>query len=108
MIVKELKLYQFKNHENISMSFGDKINAITGSNGIGKTNILDAIFYLGNTKSYFNPSDKQIISLGCSETSIFGKVIKDQEYELLGVFGENKKLLLAPSKIHGIRSRQSC
>jgi len=91
VIVKELKLYQFKNHENISLSFGDKINAITGSNGIGKTNILDAIFYLGNTKSYFNPSDKQIISLGCSETSIFGKVTKDQEYELLGVFGENRK-----------------
>ena len=91
MIVKELKLYHFKNHENISLFFGDKINAITGRNGIGKTNILDALFYLGNTKSYFNPSDKQITTLGKTESSVFGRVSTDKEYELLGVFGDGRK-----------------
>lgn len=89
--VTELKLYQFKNHENTSLSFCDKINAISGLNGSGKTNILDAIYYICSTKSYFNPLDNQLIQFEKTDASIYAKVRIEQEYEILGSFGENRK-----------------
>ncbi len=91
MRITELKLYQFKNHESQSWSFSDKINAFAGLNGVGKTNILDALYYISNTKSYFNHSDQQLIRFGQSESSVFAKLQKDQEYEILASFGETRK-----------------
>lgn len=91
MRVKELKLYQFKNHQSKSWSFGDKINAFAGLNGVGKTNILDALYYLSATKSYFNHSDQQLLLFGTDEASVYAKLEKDQEYEILAGFGETRK-----------------
>jgi len=49
---------QFKNYEQASFRFGERIIGICGSNGIGKTNLLDAIYYLCFTKSYFTRQDQ--------------------------------------------------
>ena len=91
MRVTELKLYQFKNHKANSWQFCDKINAFAGLNGVGKTNILDALYYLSNTKSYFNHSDQQLVLFGEGEASVYAKIHKDQEFEILGSFGEGRK-----------------
>ena len=48
-----ISLIQFKNYSNRSFTFNDRITAICGNNGVGKTNLLDAIHYLCFTKSYF-------------------------------------------------------
>ena len=72
MILSHLRLHQFKNHENSSFDFCDKINSISGPNGSGKTNILDAIYTLSNTKSYFNHIDQQLIQFGKDEYSLKG------------------------------------
>ena len=61
MFLKDIKLLQFKNYENSELEFSEKINCFTGLNGSGKTNLLDAIYYLSFTKSFFNSSDKQNI-----------------------------------------------
>ena len=61
MFLKELQLYQFKNHTESKLSFTESVNCFVGNNGAGKTNILDAIHYLSQTKSYFNHIDKQNI-----------------------------------------------
>ena len=61
MYLKQLSIFQFKNHKESSFSFNDKINCFVGNNGVGKTNILDAIHYLSLTKSYFNHIDAQNI-----------------------------------------------
>ncbi|WP_370478590.1 DNA replication/repair protein RecF [Tamlana flava] len=55
MILKSLSLLNYKNFDSKSFIFNDKINCIVGNNGIGKTNILDAIYHLSFGKSYFNP-----------------------------------------------------
>jgi len=89
--VSELKLYHFKNHGENSWSFCDKINAFAGLNGVGKTNILDALYYLSTTKSYFNHSDQQLILFGETEASVYAEIQKDQIYEILGSFGESRK-----------------
>jgi len=48
-----ISLTQFKNYSNRSFEFNDRITGICGNNGVGKTNLLDAIHYLCFTKSYF-------------------------------------------------------
>lgn len=64
MHLKELSLVNFKNYEASDLSFIKGVNCISGQNGIGKTNLLDAIYYLALTKSYFNPIDNQILRHG--------------------------------------------
>ncbi len=61
MYLKNLRLTNFKNYEEAELQFSDKINCFVGANGVGKTNLLDAIYYLSFCKSYFNPVDTQNI-----------------------------------------------
>jgi DNA replication and repair protein RecF len=55
MYLRRLTLVNFKNFESQSFDFQDKINCFVGNNGVGKTNVLDGIYYLSFAKSYFNP-----------------------------------------------------
>ncbi len=57
MFLSSLRLYQFKNYESFGAEFCPDVNIIVGKNGAGKTNILDAIYYLALTKSYFHSTD---------------------------------------------------
>ncbi|AUC84493.1 DNA replication and repair protein RecF [Polaribacter sp. ALD11] len=54
MYLQKLSLLNFKNLESQSFDFQQKINCFVGDNGVGKTNVLDAIYYLSFAKSYFN------------------------------------------------------
>lgn len=62
--LKSLKLTNFKNYETLSLEFSDSLNCIVGENGMGKTNLLDAIHLLCLGKSHFQYSDKQLIKIG--------------------------------------------
>src|SRR6056297_2112337 len=53
MYLSRLNLSNFKNYSEIDIEFSPRINCFVGDNGVGKTNILDAIHYLSLTKSYF-------------------------------------------------------
>lgn len=55
MFLKQLSLLNYKNISQKDFTFDSKINCFVGKNGVGKTNILDAIYHLAYTKSYFNP-----------------------------------------------------
>jgi DNA replication and repair protein RecF len=63
MILHSLSLLQFKNYQEAGLSFVDGINCFTGNNGAGKTNILDAVYYLSFCKSFGNVADTQNILL---------------------------------------------
>ena len=64
MILKSLSLLNYKNFDSKDFSFNAKINCVLGNNGIGKTNVLDAIYHLSFGKSYFNPIATQNIRHG--------------------------------------------
>ncbi len=64
MYLKKLSLTNFKNYELNELEFSPKINCFVGNNGVGKTNILDAIHYLSLTKSFFNNIDSISIRHG--------------------------------------------
>jgi DNA replication and repair protein RecF len=61
MHLRKITLVNFKNFESKSFEFEDRINCFVGNNGVGKTNVLDAIYYLSFAKSYFNPLASQNI-----------------------------------------------
>jgi len=61
MFLKQLSLVNFKNHLEFDGEFSEKINCFVGNNGMGKTNLLDAIYYLSFCKSFFNTIDSQNI-----------------------------------------------
>lgn len=64
MILQKLSLLNYKNFESKSLDLDPKINCFVGLNGVGKTNILDAIYHLSFGKSYFNPITLQNIKHG--------------------------------------------
>lgn len=61
MILKTLSLLNYKNFDSRTFRFDAKINCFVGPNGVGKTNVLDAIYHLSFGKSYFNPVSSQNI-----------------------------------------------
>ena len=64
MYLQKISLVNFKNIESKTFEFQDKINCFVGNNGVGKTNVLDAIYYLSFAKSYFNSVAVQNIKHG--------------------------------------------
>lgn len=72
MYLKKITLHDFKNIADASLTLSPKINCITGSNGAGKTNLLDAVYYLSMTKSYFSSSDQYIYRYGTEEAIASG------------------------------------
>ena len=61
MILTELSIINYKNIAQAELNLSPKINCFIGNNGMGKTNLLDAVYYLSFCKSYTNPIDSQII-----------------------------------------------
>ncbi len=91
MFLKHLSVSNFKNYENQKIAFNTNIVSLTGKNGMGKTNLLDAIYYLSFTRSAINSSDQQNVRYGESffftkgEIDRKGKVHKVQcSYEING------------------------
>ena len=61
MTLHQLTLLNYKNIEEAELIFSPKVNCLIGKNGEGKTNLLDAIYFLSFTKSAFNSIDSQIV-----------------------------------------------
>lgn len=76
MLLENISLVNFKNYANLKLAFSKGVNCIVGNNGVGKTNLLDAIFYLSMTKSAFNNVDQQNIMHGEQFFSIQGSFNK--------------------------------
>ena len=74
--LKALSLINFKNYEQANFVFCPKINCLVGYNGAGKTNVLDAIYYLSMTKSSLNPADTQNIRYQADFFAIQGEYMR--------------------------------
>ncbi len=81
MYLKNLSLLNYKNIAEANYDFDSKINCFTGRNGVGKTNVLDAIYHLAYGKSYFNPLALQNIKHGEEFFVIDGTFEKDGRKE---------------------------
>lgn len=61
MILKSLNITNFKNIESATLQFSDKLNCLLGDNGMGKSNLLDAIYYLSFCRSFSGANDSLLI-----------------------------------------------
>lgn len=81
MYLKKISLFNYKNFSEANFEFDSKINCFVGKNGIGKTNVLDAIFHLSYGKSYFNPLAVQNIKHGEEFFVVDGEFEKNERTE---------------------------
>jgi DNA replication and repair protein RecF len=70
--INHINLTQFRNAHSAAFSFENRITAICGLNGTGKTNLLDAVYYLCFTKSYFNKTDSSAVEKGSNGFGLHG------------------------------------
>lgn len=70
MIIKSIELKDFRNYRNLKLEFDSGVNIFYGNNAQGKTNLLEAVYYSGTTKSYRNCKDKDLIYFGEKEAHI--------------------------------------
>tara|TARA_R110000796_G_scaffold96719_1_gene203078 strand:+ start:514047 stop:515147 length:1101 start_codon:yes stop_codon:yes gene_type:complete len=95
MHLESIGLNNFKNYESLKIDFSKEINCLVGKNGSGKTNLLDAIYYLCITKSAFNPQDNQCAFHGQDYFSLRGKIIlSDRTHTLVCGLQLGKKKLI--------------
>lgn len=85
MYLEKLQLLNFKNYEETEIELSTEINCFLGNNGQGKTNLLDAIYYLAFSKSFFNPIDSQLIRDEEAFMTLTGNFKREEEVEKIYV-----------------------
>ena len=93
MILKSIKLINFRNYQNLEMEFSPEINFITGQNGSGKTNILEAVSIISNLKSFRNILDKDMIRWNNNSYYCSGEITGSEQARFeVGFSNENFKI----------------
>lgn len=85
MKINNLKLKNFRNYSDLDINFNNHLNIIIGNNAQGKTNILEAIYFLSITKSNFQVSDKTCIMKNQLFTKIIGNISDNNENKTLQI-----------------------
>ncbi|HSQ97619.1 MAG TPA: DNA replication/repair protein RecF [Rickettsiales bacterium] len=107
--IKKLILTNYRVYENNSFEFTPKINIIYGKNGIGKTNILEAISFLSPGKGFFNSNLNDVLKIGKDNWTVFTSIENNDIADTLAVFSESdEENLKKKIKINGnpIRSQE--
>lgn len=90
--IQDISVLQFKNYSHASFQFRERIVGICGNNGVGKTNLLDALYYLCFTKSYFTRSDQSSVQKGVAGFRIEGHIGEEgKEAEVVCILRETGK-----------------
>ena len=102
MFLKRISVLNYKNFSEVTFELDSKINCFVGKNGIGKTNILDAVYHLANGKSYFNPLAVQNIKHDEDFFVVDGEFEKNgrQEHILCSLKKGQKKIMKRNGKIY--------
>ena len=102
MFIKNLKLFNFKNHSEKSFDFSPEINCFVGNNGAGKTNILDALYYLSMAKSFLGNLDAQNILHESDFFAIEAEIQGEEKNDIIKVQlpKEGKKIIKKNDKTY--------
>jgi DNA replication and repair protein RecF len=95
MYIQELSVVNFKNIEHADFQFSGSLNCFIGNNGAGKTNLVDAIYYLSFCKSFLNPVDGQNIRFDQDFFMLQGKYsrLDSEEMVYCGLKRNQKKIV---------------
>ena len=102
MFIKNLKLFNFKNHSEKSFDFSPEINCFVGNNGAGKTNFLDALHYLSMAKSFLGNLDAQNILHESDFFAIEAEIQGEEKNDIIKVQlpKEGKKIIKKNDKTY--------
>ena len=102
MIIRKLTLLNFKNHTEQRFDFSPQINCFVGNNGVGKTNILDALHYISVGKSFLGNSDIFNIKNGGDFFTIEAEIEGDEKTDIIKIQQpkEAKKLIKKNEKTY--------
>lgn len=103
MIVRELKLTNFKNIAGADLEFSPKINCLLGNNGMGKSNLLDALYTLSYTRSFSGLPDSGLVRAGETFAMLRGVYLRrgiDEEL-ILGIQPPKRKTVKRGGKEYG-------
>jgi DNA replication and repair protein RecF len=102
MYLKQISIVNFKNHREGKYNFTPEVNCFTGKNGVGKTNLLDAIYYLSFSKSFFNSIDTQNIHFNSDFFIVQGEYDKNDTVEkvYIGLKNGKKKTVKRNDKVY--------
>ncbi len=93
MIIRKLKLRNFRNYEDESIEFSPSMNVITGENAQGKTNLLESLVYLSLTRSHRISDDRKLIREGCEFADITCLYEDGSEKEIEAIIHSKGKTL---------------
>lgn len=100
MIIQSIELNNFRNYENLQISFDEGTNILFGDNAQGKTNILEAAYLSGTTKSHKGSKDKEMIRFGTNEAHLRTMVLKNgKQYQIDMHLKHNRSKGIAVNKI---------
>lgn len=85
MIIRKLSLLNFKNHHERNFDFSPQINCFVGNNGVGKTNILDALHYLSVAKSFLGNTDLNNIKENEEFFTVEGHIFNGEKVDIIKV-----------------------
>lgn len=91
MHIKHLELQNFRNYSFFDIEFTPKVNIIYGNNGQGKTNLLESIYVLAQTKSHRAYIDDNLIKTNESKAVLKGTILTDLSYNLELSIGKSVK-----------------
>ena len=94
MIVKEIRLRNYRNFDKFHIVFNPKMNVITGQNGQGKTNLLESLIFLSTTHSHRIQDDQKLIQTGKELANIDCLYFDEIEYRIGSVIYQKGKSLL--------------
>lgn len=105
MILNTLKIENFRNYDNAVCSFSPDVNVITGANAQGKTNMLEAAYYLSGAGSFRTRSSKELIRFGQSEFRLYAEIDSEGREQTIdiGLNSAGRKKIL----VNGVKKRSA-
>ena len=100
MFVKKISLRSFRNHQIKTFEFTPEINIITGPNASGKTNIVEAIYFLSRTRSFRGASDEELIREGDDFAEIVAEILEGKiKRDIRVLIAKNRRLIFVNGKL---------
>ncbi len=105
MIIQRLELRNFRNYRELECDFDPRVNVITGRNAQGKTNLLEAVYYLAGARSFRTRSDRDILHMEETEGAVTGCIaseVREQRIDIYLSRRERKKIF-----VNGVHMKSS-
>lgn len=103
MYLESLRLLCFRNYSDFKQEFSPQINLLVGENAQGKTNLIEAIYYLSTGRTYRSARDAQLISWNRDKFSLLGQITNRLGKANIEITYNNKEKIGKEVKINGIR-----